>query len=111
MRALLYGVATWANTSSNQASKDPWSAASSYSNLVRFIVFLCNKTVAVKCVAVRTLPENSRFATSSDHVRYFSLLSKTKLLSEGMTISVALTAAVGFSQHGYDHFNDNGYDI
>ena len=66
-RALLYDVATWAGTSSNQAIKDPTEQWCGYSNLGKIpIEFVAAKRVAATFVAVCTLPENSCFPTSSD---------------------------------------------
>jgi hypothetical protein len=68
-----YDVATWANTSSNQAIKDLGQLRRGYSNLVKFIVFYVIKSVAVKSVAAtlvaartESLPGSSRFPISSD---------------------------------------------
>jgi len=57
-----YEVATEADTSSNQAIKDPGQWRCGYSNLCK-IDYNC---VAAMFVAVRTLPENSRSPISSN---------------------------------------------
>jgi hypothetical protein len=66
-RAMSYVVATQADTSSNQASKDSCQRWCGYSNLGKVIVIksVAAKHVAARLVAMRILPENSCFPTSS----------------------------------------------
>jgi hypothetical protein len=68
-----YDVATWADTSFNQASKDPGQLRRGYSNLgkiycINTVIPVAAKIVDATLVAEkgRILPENSRFPTSSD---------------------------------------------
>jgi hypothetical protein len=60
---MLYAVATKADTSSNQAIKDPGQRRCSYSNLGKIVI----KSVAAKRVAARgTSAGKFRFPTSPD---------------------------------------------
>jgi hypothetical protein len=64
---MLYAIATWTSTSTNQAIKDPGQRRYGYSNLGKFLIkSVAAKRVAATFVAARTLPENSCFPTSSD---------------------------------------------
>jgi hypothetical protein len=56
-RAMLYAIATYADTSSNQAIKDPDQWRCGYSNLGKILIkFVAAKRVAATFVAERTLP-------------------------------------------------------
>ena len=62
-----YAIVTWADTSSNQAIKDPDQRWCGYSNLSKILIkSVAAKRVAATFVAARTLPENSCVPTSSD---------------------------------------------
>jgi hypothetical protein len=62
-----YAVATWADTSSNQAIKDPGQRRCGYSNLGKIVIkSVAAKRVAATFVAARDLAGNFRFPTSSE---------------------------------------------
>jgi len=67
-----YAVATWADTSSNQAIKDPGQRRCGYSNLGKIVIKsvaakrVAAKRVAATFVAARDLAGNFRFPTSSE---------------------------------------------
>jgi hypothetical protein len=62
-----YAVATWADTSSNQAIKDPGQRRCGYSNLGKIVTkSVAVKRVAATFVAARDLAGKSRFPTSPE---------------------------------------------
>jgi hypothetical protein len=79
-----YAVAIWANTSSNQAIKDPGQRRCGYSNLGKIVIkFVAAKRIAATFVAVRDLAGKSRFPISSEQSKKLPVRSSPSFSDRG----------------------------